>query len=76
MLYGGVGFLLLTAAAGYWVLERASKHKGELQKVGYFLGSIILVVSLLGVTCQIWKLSSGGGYHGKRAYMQYHHGSR
>lgn len=64
MLHGhSVVGLLLTVIGGYWVLERASAHKGQLKKVGQLLGGLIIVVSLVGVACQIWCLASGkGGY--------------
>ena len=48
----GLGILLLAAVAGYWVLERATGRRGQLQKVGLMLGSIVIVVSLLGVACK------------------------
>jgi hypothetical protein len=59
MMSHGVGMLLLTAVAGYWVLERASTHKGQLQKVGFAVGSLILVISLLGMICSVWCMKSG-----------------
>ncbi len=55
----GVGVLLLTAVAGYWVLERAATHKGELKKIGELVGGFIIVASLLGVACHAWMLVSG-----------------
>jgi len=75
MVYGGIGLLLLTAVAGYWVLERASKHKGDLQKVGYALGSIVIVLSLFGVICQVWHVSSGKGHYGKMKWRGMPHAS-
>ena len=59
----GVGVLLLSAVAGYWVLERADTHKGELKTIGQVLGAIIVVVSLVGMVCQIWSaaMCSPGG---------------
>lgn len=50
----GVGVLLLSTVAGYWVLERAEGHKGSLRKVGRFLGWLIIVSSLIGVVCRVW----------------------
>ena len=78
MMYGhGLVGLLLTAVAGYWVLERASTHKGQLQKVGYFLGSVIVIASLLGVICSVWCLGTGktgmcpfGGKMGRGDYYR------
>ena len=59
-MYGhGLVGLLLASVAGYWVLERASTHKGQLQKVGFAVGSFILIVSVVGVICSVWCLSSG-----------------
>jgi hypothetical protein len=52
----GVAVLLLTTLAGYVVLERAENHKGELRRMGRFLGSIVIVVSLVGVVCNIFAL--------------------
>jgi len=50
--------LLLAAAVGYWVLERAITHKGQLKQVGLVLGSLIIVVSILGLVCYVWSFSS------------------
>ena len=59
----GSGVLLLTAVAGYWVLERADTHKGDLRRVGKVLGWTIIVVSLIGVACNVWCLAAyKGGY--------------
>ena len=44
-----VGVLLLSVVAGYWVLERSSSHKGELQRVGRLLGTVVIAVSLIGL---------------------------
>ena len=49
----GVGFLLLAAVAGYWVLERASSHKGNLKRVGQLVGAAVILISLLGAICKI-----------------------
>ena len=54
----GAGVLLLAAVAGYWVLERADKHKGGLRKLGQILGGLIIVVSLVGLACRIWCLAT------------------
>jgi hypothetical protein len=63
MLYGIVG-PLLAAAAGYWVLERAAGHKGQLHRVGQVVGATIIVVSLLSVAAAIWSCSGGAGWAG------------
>ena len=53
------GLLLLTAVAGYWVLERAETHKkGDLRRAGKVLGWLIIVVSLIGVACNVWCLAT------------------
>lgn len=79
MMYGhGVVGLLLTAVAGYWVLERASAHKGQLQKVGYFVGSLVIVASLMGLIASVWCFGADkgwmcpfGGKMGRGAYSPY-----
>ena len=57
----GVGPLLLAAVGGYWVLERAETHKGQLKQVGQFLGALIIVSSLFGAACRVWFLTTGKG---------------
>jgi hypothetical protein len=59
---GGAGFWLLAAVGGYWVLERAESHKGQLRRVGKLLGSIIIVLSLLGIVCGAWSACRGEGW--------------
>ncbi len=65
MTHGVVG-LLLTAAVGYWVLERASDQKKGLKTVGQIVGAVILVISFMGVACKLYSISKrgamGGGY--------------
>ena len=74
----GVGLFLLSAVGGYWVLEQASSHKGELQRVGRLLGSIIIVMSLIGVGYGAVSMIGGragcnmeDGRMGKHAMMGY-----
>ena len=62
----GVVALLLSSVAGYWVLERAENHKKGLRQVGRLLGWIIILVSLIGVTCRVWCTSSGYGGMGMK----------
>ena len=78
MMYGhGLVGLLLAAVAGYWVLERASAHKGQLQKIGFFVGSFVIVLSFVGVICSIWCFGTAKswmcpfGKMGKGAYSPY-----
>ena len=62
MMQHGVGLLLLAAVGGYWVLERASNHKqGDLRRVGKALGWIIILVSVIGVMCDILCYATGRG---------------
>lgn len=49
----GMGVMLLAAVAGYWVLERASTHKGNLKRVGQVLGIAIILLGLLGYACAL-----------------------
>lgn len=60
MLHAG-GLLLLAAVGGYWVLERAEAHKGRLKQTGQLLGTIIIVVSLIGLVCHVWNLATCKG---------------
>ena len=62
----GTGVLLLSVVAGYWVLERAETHKGDLRRVGKFLGWVIIVSSLAGFACNVWSLASGKAYSCQR----------
>ncbi len=67
---GGVALLLFTAIGGFWVIERALNHKGQLKKFGMFLGSLIILMSLLGALGQMamicsWKKQHGFGMMGK-----------
>ncbi len=67
----GVGVLLVTAIGGYWVLERAEKHRRPLKTVGQLLGGSIILISLLGVACSVWcaggRASCGWNGHGGKA---------
>ena len=55
----GIGALLLSAVGGYWVLERAARQKGQLKRVGQWLGGLIIIVSLIGAFCQVLCLATG-----------------
>ncbi|MBI3319874.1 MAG: hypothetical protein HYZ89_04740 [Candidatus Omnitrophica bacterium] len=54
----GTGMFLLTAAAGYWILERAETHKSYLKRVGRVLGWVMIAGSLVGVACRTCALVS------------------
>lgn len=52
---GGSGLLLLSAAAGYWVLERSASHnKGNLKRVGQVVGWFMILTGILGVVCNVY----------------------
>ena len=55
---GGTGTLLLAAVGGYWVLERASKQKGNLQRIGQVVGGLVILSSLIGVACRVWYVAT------------------
>ncbi|MBI4323445.1 MAG: hypothetical protein HY596_04125 [Candidatus Omnitrophica bacterium] len=58
----GIGLLLLSAVAGYWVLERSATHpKKNLKRVGQAVGWFVILVSILGVACKVYGLASGKG---------------
>ncbi len=59
--------LLISAAAGYLVLERADKHKGFLHRTGLVVGTAIVVASFLGLASVVTCSSGGwGSYPMKR----------
>ena len=58
----GTGILLLTAVAGYWVLERSAAHKGNIKQVGQVVGWFVIVTSIIGVTCRVYTLATGKAY--------------
>jgi hypothetical protein len=53
--------LLLSAVAGYLVLERAAKQKNGMRRLGQAVGAFVLVVSIAGVLCKAIACLSGGG---------------
>ncbi len=59
MLHGSAGTLLLAVAAGYWVLLQAQSQKKNLKRAGKFIGWTIIVVSLVGVACRVWAITTG-----------------
>ena len=64
----GVSTLLISAAAGYWVLTLAVHQKKNLKKIGQFVGFVIIGASLLSVACkaysQLSSCSTGKGFMG------------
>lgn len=62
MIHGAAG-LLLSAAVGYLVIERADKHKeGSVRRVGFIIGTFIAVASILGIACVVSCNNSGSGW--------------
>ncbi len=61
----GTASLLLTAAVGDWVLERASTQKKNLKTIGQIVGAAIIIASFMGVACKVYSLSQcmKGGYY-------------
>ena len=55
----GVSVLLISAAAGYWVLTQASHEKDRVRKLGQWLGLAIIAVSVIGATCKLYCLATG-----------------
>lgn len=64
----GSGGLLLAAAAGYLVLERAAKQKGSVKQIGQAVGVFIIVASVAGVAFQ----ALGCGSKPRGAYGSHH----
>ena len=66
MMSEGSGLLLLSVIGGYWTLERAETHKGELRRIGRLLGGAIIIASLLGLVFRCWAVcqwtKSRGGW--------------
>lgn len=58
----GTGLLLLSAVAGYWVLERSAGHKGQLKSVGQVIGWVVIVTSLVGMACKVFALTTGKAF--------------
>ena len=52
-------WLLITSAAGYWVLTLAQHQKGSTKSLGRWLGAVIILVSLAGTACTIYCAVSG-----------------
>lgn len=59
-----IGVLLFAVIGGYWLLERGLTHKGQMKQLGLILGSVIIVISLVGVVAQAWSLGTCRGSHG------------
>ena len=57
--------VLIAAAAGYWVLERAEHEKGRVRTIGRIVAAVILLVSATGVACKVYAYSRGWCPSGK-----------
>jgi hypothetical protein len=62
----GIALILISLGIGYLVCEKADKEKGFLKQLGYWIGSIIIVASMLTALCGWYckvakKLSFGYG---------------
>ena len=51
--------LLLTGAVGYWVLERAEHEKGRVRTIGRIVAGLILILSLAGLICKGYWMTTG-----------------
>jgi len=59
---GGTAVFLVTAAIGYWVLERAQQQKKGLKTTGLIVGGLIIALSFLGFACKTYYRATGKGY--------------
>ncbi len=55
----GIAPLLISAAAGYWVVTQAAGQKARMKKLGQILGWGIVLVSVLGASCKLYALATG-----------------
>ena len=65
------GWLLLATIGGYWMLERAATHKGQLKIVGQVLGWLVIVASLLGVVSACAQCRAGWGRGAKKTFCPF-----
>lgn len=59
MMMQGVSVLLLTSAAGYWVLTASGREKGRIKMLGQVLGLLIVVLSVAGTACKLYCTFTG-----------------
>ncbi|OGX38020.1 MAG: hypothetical protein A3C53_08285 [Omnitrophica WOR_2 bacterium RIFCSPHIGHO2_02_FULL_68_15] len=61
--------MLVSAAVGYWVVTQAEHQKAGVKKLGQYLGIAIILVSVIGVACKVYCITScpPGGAMGKSA---------
>lgn len=53
--------MLISAAAGYWVLTISEKERGRVKTLGQWLGLLIIVVSVVGAGCKLYCMMGSGG---------------
>lgn len=63
MIASGTALLLLSAAVGYWVLERANTQKKNLKTIGQIVGAAIILLSFTGVACKTYFLAKYKKYY-------------
>tara|TARA_B100000315_G_C14383252_1_gene498462 strand:+ start:148 stop:417 length:270 start_codon:yes stop_codon:yes gene_type:complete len=63
-----IALLLIASAVGYWVLVQAGSQKAKVKKIGQYLGIFIIVISVIGVGCKMYKITTGKGWHGKSGH--------
>ena len=51
--------LLISAAAGYLVLERAERQRNRIKTVGRIVGWLIVIASFAGVLCRVCYIAKG-----------------
>lgn len=61
MMVHGIAPLLVAAAAGYWVVTQAEHQKGGVRTLGQYLGVAVILVSVLGVACKLYAITTGQG---------------
>ena len=59
MMMHGISVLLVTSAVGYWVLTHSQKEKGNIKRLGQWLGLAIIALSVAGAACRIYCAVSG-----------------
>ena len=64
----GVAPLLISAAAGYWVVTQAAGQKARVKKLGQILGWAIVLVSVAGASCKLYYMATGQPFGGKGIY--------
>lgn len=61
----GIAPLFVAAAAGYWVVTQAEHQKGGIQKLGRYLGTAIIILSVVLAGCKLYAFAARCGMSGK-----------